>query len=301
MTFFVFWAGTCFTTGWILRCISAIDPTNINIYIAQNILIFAGPPIYAAAEYNILGRLMYYLPYHAPLHPGRIVVAFIYIGISIESLTAAGASLFAGASARDLDTYRTGGYLLSTALALQGALECVYVVFVALMHRRAVRSGVLPPNVRTLCIMLYCTSILVIFRCICRAIESFAVYSVTATSCNSLCRFVLLHEWYLYTFEAAPMVLYTYILNAWHPGRFLPSEPHRYLDVDGGTERMGPGWVDQRSKWETFADPFDLNGSRRGHPARVEFWLKAGDWPVVGDGSFAEGSASNARRGFGWS
>jgi hypothetical protein len=231
---------------------------------------------------------------HAPLHPGRVVIVFIYLGVAVESLTGAGASMFATASAYDSSKALTGGTLLSISLVLQGAVEIIFVSLVVLIHRRCVRDRMLTPNVRAVCIMLYGTSTLVLIRCVFRAIESFAVY--TTTDCNNdLCRFVVRHEWYLYAFEGAPMVLYTFWINLVHPGRLLPSSPNRYLDFDAVTERMGPGWVDTRSKWETFVDPLDLGGTIRGQPAHEAFWLKMNDWPVAGDGSFAAGTATNVK------
>lgn len=294
MTFFMTWAGTVFFTGWLLRCLSSYHPSNKNLYICQSVLILAGPPIYSATAYNVLGRLMRYLPMHAPLHPGRVVIVFIYLGVAVESLTGAGASMFATASAYDSSKALTGGTLLSISLVLQGAVEIIFVSLVVLIHRRCVRDRMLTPNVRAVCIMLYGTSTLVLIRCVFRAIESFAVY--TTTDCNNdLCRFVVRHEWYLYAFEGAPMVLYTFWINLVHPGRLLPSSPNRYLDFDAVTERMGPGWVDTRSKWETFVDPLDLGGTIRGQPAHEAFWLKMNDWPVAGDGSFAAGTATNVK------
>lgn len=293
VTFFMTWAGLVFCIGWILRCLSSYYPAHKTLYICQTVFILAGPPIYSAAEYNILGRLMRYLPMHAPLHPGRVVVVFIYLGVAVESLTGAGASLFATASIDDTSDVLTGGTLLSVSLVLQGAVEIVFVSLVALIHRRCVRHRMLTPNVRKTCIMLYGTSTLVLIRCIFRAIESFAVY--TATDCDSLCQFVVGNEWYLFAFEGAPMVLYTFWINIVHPGRLLPSSPRRFLDFDALTERMGPGWIDTRSKWETFVDPLDLGGLVRGRPAHEDFWLKQNEWPVAEGGSFAQGTASNVK------
>ncbi|TAQ84347.1 hypothetical protein B7494_g7326 [Chlorociboria aeruginascens] len=71
VTFFMVWGGAVFTFGWIMRCLSSYDPENVYLYIAQTVLILAGPPIYSAAEYHVLGRLMHYLPMHAPLNPNR--------------------------------------------------------------------------------------------------------------------------------------------------------------------------------------------------------------------------------------
>ena len=59
--------------GWIVRSFSVNRTTNLALFTVQYLLIYLGPPIYSAAEYNILGRLMHYLPMHAPFHPGRVV------------------------------------------------------------------------------------------------------------------------------------------------------------------------------------------------------------------------------------
>ena len=231
---------------------------------------------------------------HAPLHPGRVVIVFVYLGAAVESLTGAGGSMYATSTAYNSSKALTGGKLISISLVLQGVVEIIFVSLVALIHRRCVRHRMLTPNIRAVCIMLYGTSTLVLFRCIFRAIESFAVY--TTTECNTdLCRFVVRNEWYLYAFEGAPMVLYTFWINIVHPGRFLPRSHDRYLHFDAVTEHVGPGWIDKRSRWETFADPLDIGGTLRGQPAHEAFWLKADDWPIARDGSFALGTATNVK------
>ncbi|KAI9842412.1 MAG: hypothetical protein M1837_007157 [Sclerophora amabilis] len=293
ITFFLIWGGTVFTSGWIMRAISSQDARNVDLYIAQTVLVLAGPPIFAAAEYNILGRLMHYLPMHAPLHPSRVVVLFIYIGIAVEVLTAIGARRVSE-NGPGTDKYVSGGTLISVSLVLQGVVECFFVSLVALLHRRCTRAHTLAPNVRSVFIMLYGTSALVLLRCIFRAAESFSKYRKGCDSHN--CGSVTNTEWYLYVFEAAPMVVYTCWLNIIHPGRFLPSESRRYLDPDGSTERVGPGWLDKRPTWVTYADLFDVGGAIDGRPEDTKFWLRPEEWPACEDGSFALGTASNWRR-----
>jgi hypothetical protein len=70
------WASSVWVAGFICRAYSVYHVQEVNIFIAQFVLIIVGPPLYAAAEYFILGRLMAYLPYHAPIHPGRVVSTF---------------------------------------------------------------------------------------------------------------------------------------------------------------------------------------------------------------------------------
>jgi hypothetical protein len=273
------WGGTVFTTGWIIRTVSTYRPSDLDLYIAQYVLIYAGPPVYSAAEYNVLGRLLRYLPMHAPLSPERVTYFFIYLGAAVEGLTAAGASRVATAKG-DLAQRQSGLTLISIALLLQAVIELVFITMVAMIHRRCVTAGAFPRNVRLLCIMLYGTSALVFLRCIFRAIESFAILSASS-NCNTLCRTVLLHEWYLYVFEALPMLIYTWWINFIYPGTLLPRDRNVYLDPDGLTERRGPGWVDTRSRWETFVDPVDLVGTIKGQQNHEKFWLEPDKWTTA--------------------
>ena len=189
--------------------------------------------------------------------------------------------------------YRTGGTLIAAALLIQGFVELVFVGMVARLHLRCMRSGMLTRNVRTVCLTLYGTSGLVLLRCVFRAVEAFTQY---LSDCGGVyCGGVVNREWYLYVFEAAPMLVYTVWLNGMHPGRFLPREHKRYLDVDGRTERMGPGWVDNRSKVMTFVDIFDFEGAVKGRGEGARFWERPEEWPECQDGTFASGTASNRR------
>lgn len=277
VTYFMAWGGTVFMSGWIMRAVSSYNLANMATYSAQYVLILCGPPIYSAAEYNTLGRLMHYLPMHAPLNPSRLVYFFVYLGAAVESLTAAGAAKQSVAK-DDIQKLRSGQNLVLVGLILQAVVEVLFMTMVGMMHYRCAHSNMMTRKVRNVNIMLYGTSTLILLRCICRAVEGFAVkQALDTTACEGTCNTVLRHEWFLYAFEAAPMVLYTYWLNFMHPGRLLPREPNCYLDFEK-IERRGPGWIDKRATWMTFVDLFDVAGT--GHE---KFWLKPDDWPVVRD------------------
>lgn len=295
VTFFMFYAGIVFTIGWVARTISSYNTSSLNLYIVQTVFILAGPPIYSAAEYNILSRLMNYVPMHAPLHPRRVYIFFVYLGAAVESLTAAGGSMIAS-NPDDASRVRLAGTLISIALVLQGVVELLFISLVALIHHRCKQSKMYPSNIRSLVFTLYGTSILVLARCTYRAIDSFAVDTTTSCPPGSFCHALKSREWPLYVFEATPMLLYTIWLNVMHPARFLPRQRNQYLDIDGKTERLGPGWIDRRSQWQTFVDPFDVKGMLGGRESHVRFW-EGGDaekWEVC-EGSFATGTASNVR------
>ncbi len=229
---------------------------------------------------------------HTPLHPARVLYFFIYLGALVEGLSGAGAGQLAGAGYKiGSPTYVSGGRLLAVAIVVQGVVEVVFMSLVGLMHYRCAKAGMLARNVKIICFTLYGTSALIVVRCVFRAVEAFTTYTM---SCEEVyCGSVARHEWYLYVFEAAPMVLYTFWLNALHPGRYLPVDKTRYLDVDGKTERMGPGWVDERSAWLTFVDPFNLGQDPKG---RKQFWLTPEEWKVCEDGTFVLGTAKNGKK-----
>ncbi|KAK5156134.1 hypothetical protein LTS14_005021 [Recurvomyces mirabilis] len=287
ITFFMVWGGSVFTAGWVCRAISSFQTTSSSLYMAQTILLYAGPPIYSAAEYSVLGRLMYHLPMYAPFDPGHVTLFFIYLGAAVEALAAAGAAYIgANRHTTDISIFITGGKLLSASLLLQAVLELFFIIMVAYLHRRASRDGLATRNVRTLCIMLYGTSTFVLLRCTARAIESFGTQTVT--HCTPLCRILLFHEWFLYVFEAAPMVIYTYWINFIHPGRLLPKNKKCYLDPDGTTERLGPGWIDKRARASRWTDLLDIRGLMNNKRTRDAFWLRPDEWPVVPESSLPD-------------
>jgi hypothetical protein len=142
-------------------------------------------------------------------------------------------------------------------------------------------------------VTLYGTSTFVLLRCIFRAVESFEMFG--NLGCTDNCGPILSNEWYLFAFELGPMLIFTFWLNLLHPGRYLPRNKTRYLDTDGRTERMGPGWSDRRDPWETFIDPLDFQGKMKGQVSHDQYWLRPNEWSICEDGSFAKGTASNMK------
>ena len=222
---------------------------------------------------------------HTPVHPDSILYIFIFLGIVVESLTGTAVSILSSARPDHHGAYKIGCILLAIASLLQALVEIAIFSFVAVVHRRCLRHGKLPRNIHRLCILLYGTSTLVFLLCISRTIERFALYTFyDPGKCREgLCATLAFNEWYLYVFEACPVVIYTLWLNLMHPGTLLPNDQNVYLDLDGKTERIGPGWIDGRSKWETWVDPFDIKGRIKGIPAHETFWLEPERWPKVTD------------------
>lgn len=85
------------------------------------------------------------------------------------------------------------------------------------------------------------------------------------------------------------MVIYGYLLNFFHPGKYLPSNTNVYLDpVDGLTEREGPGWKDPRPFIFTVLDPFNIIGIFYKKWNSQKYWEQEN--PVVEAESYARRS-----------
>ena len=290
------WASTVWTAGFITRAISIHQTQNVDIFITQYVLVLVGPPLFAASEYFILGRLLAYLPYHAPLHPGRVLSTFFLLSAAVEALTANGAANSAGTD-RDPDQRKSGLMCLKAALILQAVVEASFCSLVAIVHYRCRRAGHFPRNVRVVCAVLYTTSLMMLVRCVVRAVEGFeaADCDPDAPGYDGYCGVVSRHEWFLWVFEVANITLFIAALAAFPPGRYLPKSYKRYLDpVDGRTERMGPGYgkADKRPLILTILDPFNIFGILTGRGmATDKFWEK--EQPAC-EGSFADKSMGKA-------
>jgi hypothetical protein len=294
--------------GFMCRAISVHHVQNIGLFIAQYVLILMGPPLYSAAEYFILGRLLSYLPYHTPIHPGRVLSTFIFLSTVVETLTGSGAGNSAG-SGREPEQKRIGLALLNAALILQCFVEVFFFSLVATVEIRCRKAKNFPSNVRKVCYLLYITSAMILLRCIVRTIEGFEHSSCPSDRDDPYCGPVSRNEWFLWTFEVSNITLFVILLCVFHPGNFLPRSHLVFLDQgDGKTERVGPGFskADNRPLWMTVVDPFNLHGILTGKGMVLQkFWEES--WPaydggeIVESGSQKNGGANDAYdlRGYG--
>ena len=50
-------------------------------------------PLFELANYYMLGRILYFVPYCSPIHPGRVLTTFAAISIVVEALNGNGSAL----------------------------------------------------------------------------------------------------------------------------------------------------------------------------------------------------------------
>jgi hypothetical protein len=221
--------------------------------------------VYAGANYFIFGRILYYIPYLSPLHPGRVWTTFIGLDSVVEILAGNGASKAANSS-QDPGQVKIGIALVKASLLLQIGLFLAFVGLVVGFHLRCLRANVFSHNVKVIIYTLYISSCLILLRNTFRTATFF--YPSTAYANRS--------EWCFWVLEAVPMVFNSYLMNVYPPATYLPADHKIYLAMDGKTELEGPGAVDKRHFLLTLFDPFDVVGLVKGTDSKNRFWEEDG-------------------------
>ena len=216
-------------------------------------------------NYIVLSRTLYYIPYLAPIHPGRILSTFVGLDAVVGILTGNGASRSANTNATPSDI-KLGANLVRASILLQVGCFVGFIALEMLFHRRCAEAGIMTPRIRVIIRLLYASSALILVRNIYRVVDVWQGYM----------GYLEKHEAFFYAFDAALMLTNSVMLNIWHPLRYLPNNNKVYLAQEGVTEREGPGWVDKRPFLITLFDPFDIGGLIRKKDNKDKFWENDG-------------------------
>jgi hypothetical protein len=234
----------------------------------------------------MLGRILYYVPYHSPIHPGRVVSTFAILSVLVETLTGNGVNF--SFSKVESDS-RAGHIILKVALLVQVMVELCFILLAVTFHRRCHRAGIRDKKLTAPLVTLYISTAFIMARTLYRTVEYFLI-PIDLNYYDPSFRFtkmpvVITEEWYFYVFEATLMLLNVVLFNWRHPRRWLPENNRIYLCRDGKTEKVGPKWKDPRSFWLTVVDPMDFAGMIKGRrPLGFrEFWDDDGTAAVVRD------------------
>lgn len=263
--------------GFALRVVSIYKDHELGIFIAAVVLLLIAPsvrsgmsgmgklkecrPVYSLMNYIVLSRMLYYVPYLSPIHPGRVLSTFIGLDAIVAVLTGNGASRVANSEATTTDL-KVGRGLIRASILLQMACFVGFIALEATLHRRLLNARILTPRLRTIIILLYASSAMIMVRNIYRVVDVWEGYT----------GYLETREAFFYVFDAAVMLVNSVMLNVWHPSMYLPSDNKVYLAQDGVTERQGPGWVDKRNFMLTIIDPFDIGHLMRRKGDKDRFW-----------------------------
>lgn len=284
-----------FAAGFAARSYGAFNFDDIPAYITGTILVYAAPyvssaaplklqhkanpphrPILELANYHILGRIMYYVPYCAPLHPGRVLTTFGSLSFLVEVLNGIGVAWLTRPDGKEEFT-KIGDALTKASLLLQLGVITMFCILAALFQLRCNRAGVgRKKQLLIPLVTMYVSMGLILVRTVYRVVDHFAVDVLHRTRGGGLDPMelspVIRYEWYFYVFEAVLMLVNTFMWNVLHPMRFLPANHHIYLSKSGHTELEGPGWEDSRPFIATWIDP--LGFFMKGSDKEVPFWEK---------------------------
>ncbi|KAK2875117.1 hypothetical protein FQN49_001762 [Arthroderma sp. PD_2] len=232
-----------FTVGYGLRIYGSHnyiynDNTMILIiFILSQVFIFVCPPLLELANYHVLGRVLYYMPYFAPLPPAKVLKIFGGLMMLVESLNAVGVALSANPSSTEAKQ-TLGSNLTIAALAIQLAVIVIFIVIAGIFHWRCSKANIRSKSIVTPLITLYVSMVLILARCIYRLIEHFgntAVHLEDPESLKSLSP-ILRYEYYFFIFESTLMFINSVIWNIWNPARLLPQNHRIHLTKDGRAE-----------------------------------------------------------------
>ncbi|KAK5661104.1 hypothetical protein OQA88_10994 [Cercophora sp. LCS_1] len=241
-----------FTIGYALReygsfnyIYSPENETTLFIFILSQVFIYVCPPLLELANYHVLGRIFYYIPFLAPLPPGRVLATFGGLMALVEVLNAVGVALVANPSGQQT-TQHLGKILVLVAIALQVLVILIFVALAGLFHRRCAKKNVKPRAAMVPLWTLYASMTLIFVRCMYRLVEHTGNTTIKLSDPDALRNLspLLRYEWYFYVFEASLMLVNSFLWNIWHPGRFLRKNVH--LDADGLTEVHEDEKADQR-------------------------------------------------------
>ncbi|KAL8769858.1 MAG: hypothetical protein Q9209_004296 [Squamulea sp. 1 TL-2023] len=285
------WGGLLFIAGFSLREVSAFKPNHLPIFIGSTCLLLLAPPVYAVTNYIVLGRVIYYVPYLSPIHPGRVISTFLGLDAIIGVITANGGAKIANPDATPSEI-RDGKALIRASIVLQLVSFFLFVALQGLIHRRCILHGLVDTKptpeankqsrrLRSILYLMYISSAIISCRHVFRVVEVFQGSE----------GYLATHEWPLYVFDGAFMFANMLMMNTWNPMRYLPKYNQIYLSKDGVTERWGPGWTDKRSFIVTLVDRFDVAGLIM-KKDKYKFWDHEVEHPVVGQETVGAGKGT---------
>ncbi|KXJ89464.1 hypothetical protein Micbo1qcDRAFT_184617 [Microdochium bolleyi] len=296
--------GLLYTVGFVFRCLGAWDYGDLIKYIVSICLTFAAPPLNELANFYLLGRILYYIPYHSPIHPGRVLSTFAFLSVVVESLSGWGASYMANQSLTRAQQ-AVGYNLLRAALVIQLGVIALFLGLATYFYATCRRHGIRSHSVNQAMANLYASNALILTRCLFRTVEFFEIEGVdwhAVAADPAAVSPIVRYEAFFYVFEASLMLCNMVLFNVRHPRRWLPKSTKVYLARDGVTEIMGPGYKQDRNILLTIIDPFDIASKVTGRDKTSRFWevdeagqVQQGSGAVAGGRGGSGSSQSSAR------
>ncbi|KAK8036235.1 hypothetical protein PG993_008849 [Apiospora rasikravindrae] len=239
-------------------------PANLGLFIISQVFIYCAPPLLELANYHILARLFYFVPYLAILPGRRVMGIFGGIMLFVEGLNGLGAAL--GTNPKITNT-SIGTGLMLTANATQVAVILTFLVLATTFHYRCETRGTSTGmlnlrnrrGIRKIMLTLYVSMVVILVRCFYRLIEHTGDNHIDYKNVEAMKKLhpFLRIEYYFYIFEAALMLINSALWNVFHPGRFLPRTIQTFLTRDGSQVEVQTPY-DYRQPWQKVIHLFTM-------------------------------------------
>ncbi|OAA67976.1 RTA-like protein [Niveomyces insectorum RCEF 264] len=205
--------------GYAARAVSHAQAPALTLgpYVVQTLLLLVAPPLFAASLYMLLGRIIVAVDggdAYSLIKRRWLTKVFVASDVVCFLVQLGGAGLMASSQSA---TSTTGSRIVLAGLLVQIVVFALFVVVAGVFHRRCLRAEMAlraqdtaqPPPWRRFLGVLYVASGLVLARNIVRVAEFVEGFN----------GYIVLHEVFLYVFDAVPMLAAMGVLNVWHPAR----------------------------------------------------------------------------------
>jgi hypothetical protein len=208
--------------GYAFRSLSSHkDPYRITYFVVQYFLIVTAPVLISASIYVCLTRIMAGAELNGTDFGNRwwmkkkfILWTFIIIDAVTTAMQVIGAGLIGAATSKQKDP-KTANYILLSGLVIQSAAFLVFLTLLSVVIVTICKNSALMKKIyarkNPFIVILLISSILIFARTLFRMAEtSEGVFGHLST-----------HEAFFGGLEFAPMVIAVFLLEIWHPGRWM--------------------------------------------------------------------------------
>ncbi|CAI7582674.1 unnamed protein product [Penicillium discolor] len=214
------------TVGYGARAVNAHEAPNYSTmpYALQSLFVLLAPSLFAASIYMILGRIIRLLDGDSKslIRATRLTKIFVLGDVLAFFIQSGGGGIMS--SAKSASSLKLGEDVIIVGLIVQIIFFGFFVVVSIIFHKRMAgdpTSAAMATSVdwHRYMLVLYFASALIMIRCLYRVIE----YIQGSTG------FLQSHEYFVYVFDAALMLLVAIIFLVFHPSQII-SGGHRKLD-----------------------------------------------------------------------
>ncbi|KAE8151537.1 hypothetical protein BDV25DRAFT_138772 [Aspergillus avenaceus] len=206
--------------GFVIRAVSTRDQQSTTLATMTQLFILLSPFWVNAFDYMVLARMIhYFLPERRVgiFKPSLLATIFVFLDLGSFIIQLVGGSM-AGAG-QPQDQMTKGIHIYMAGIGIQEFFIVLFFIIAIQFHRKMLhydRTGIftgLKTKWRRLLYALYVSLVFITVRIIYRLVEF--------SSGNNASNSIPYHEWYMFAFDAFPMLLAIGVWNVVHPGTVL--------------------------------------------------------------------------------